>query len=278
MNRKGITFFRGIFAALVLAGLAGLTMAQNVYYNPANAVGSGHVDLIEFAAWSWAERTGMAVEYAGTTTAGECVANAITIRTAVLAEWNMAMDAIQATPAERTGFRGFTFTCPYGGYTLLLSPHWSVNRITILHELGHGLRGFGHTGAYFAAMNAAAAAEALITDWDIDFILASPDWPVPFAASYCHVEVANDMDLMISEIDDRRVRLNYEGSVDGHHTWGAAMNEIIYDSGPGCTNATLHSNGDVTLADIRSEAGNYSAAYLQYMPATNKWRLTSLTP
>lgn len=256
--------------------IAGMAHAQSVYWNPANSVGSGHEALIQHAAWSASQRTGMVVTYAGQTTAAECVANAITYRTASAAEWSLAMDAIVATPAERAGYHGFTFTCPYGGYTLLLSPHWSVDRSTVTHELVcHGLRGYGHLSFSSGALCLSSPpVDALVTTVDADYILASPDWPTPNTPSFCHNELANDSDLQIPQINGKRVRLNYNGIVSGAHQWTVAEN-VAQPNTKGCANNWTNQDGTVTLNDVRGRTQSFSSATFQPMGG-GVWRLVEV--
>ncbi len=251
-----------IFALSLVCGPA---FARSVYWNPVNSVGTDHEALIQFAAESWAERTGMAVTYAGQTSAVECVPNAITFRTAVVAEWNLAAAAAGFDPSP-AGPHGWTFTCPHGGgYTLLLSPHHPVSRITILHELGHGLRGFGHLSFTSGAlMLSSPPVSALVTAADVDYVLGSPDWPTPNAPSYCHNELAPDNDLMIPEIvingSRMRVLLEYAGIVDGYHTWDVSYS--VATTSKGCGNNTANS-GTFTLTDVRGLNISYSSVTLQ---------------
>jgi hypothetical protein len=97
---------------------------------------------------------------------------------------------------------------------------------------------------------------------------------LPAAASYCHVEVAPDLDLLIPEITGMRVRMNYAGVMDGHNTWTVAET-LNLPATKGCTNAVVDSNGNAVLGDVRGESASYTTATMQNMGG-GVWRLIGL--
>lgn len=242
----------------ILVSLAPAVLAQDVYWNPANSVGSGHESMIQYAAWSSAGRAGMDVYYAGQTSAAECEANAITVRTAVEAEWLAAGAAAGFTAAEYTGFRGFTFVCPYGGYTLLLSPYWPVNQTTILHELAcHGLRGYGHISDQDALCAGSAPEFAMISPPDVAYIGNSSDWPIVGTPDPCYQEYLPYQQVMIPEINGKRVILEYIGYSGGYQTF-AKVSE--HPSPVTCSNATYNGT-EAILSDVEV----YGLGYFTYV-------------
>lgn len=247
--------------------------AQPVYWNPANAIGTGHEAAIKQAVWSWAERTGMGVTYAGITDTGECEPNAITYRTATESEWQTAGTAAGFTDFEFQDFLGFTFTCPYGGYTLLLSPRHNASASTIAHELGHGLRGYGHI--FFtpgSLMLSASAGVKVVTQADTDFVLVSRDWPQVRPASYCHAELQDDYTLHVPEIAGVRVTLVYAGQQGGFMSW-TVQSQYTNAATKGCATARMSEGGTVAeLFDVRSRtAGSLTYARIRWVNGV--WRL-----
>lgn len=259
-------------AASVLMG-ADLARSQPVYWNPANAVGTGHEAAIKQAVWSWAERTGLGVTYAGITDATECEPNAITYRTAAESEWQLAGKAAGFTAFEYQDYLGFTFTCPYGGYTLLLSPRHDASASTIAHELGHGLRGYGHIlftpGSLMLYLSACVT---VVTQADTDYVLSTPDWPMVRPPSYCHAELQDDMTLHVPEIGGIRVTLKYAGQQSGFMAWTVAS-QYTNAASKGCATARLSQNGTVAeLFDVRSRtAGSLTYARIRWVNGI--WRL-----
>lgn len=260
-----------IIASIIMA--ADLAKAQSVYWNPANSVGAGHEAAIKQAVWSWGQRTGMAVTYAGITDAGECEPNAITYRTATEAEWQVAGAAAGFSQFEFQDFLGFAFTCPYGGYTLLLSPRHNASASTIAHELGHGLRGYGHLNVTSGAlMLPASAGVTVVTQADADLVLASPDWPLINAPSYCHAELQDNYTLHVPEIAGTRVTLKYAGQQNGYMGW-TIQGQYTNHTSKGCSTAVMSQNGTVAeLFDVRSRsAGNLTYARIRWVNGV--WRL-----
>jgi hypothetical protein len=231
--------------------------------------------LLAYTAWAWKERAGMNATYGGLTGVAECVPNAITFRHPTLAEWNLAGAAAGFTPAEYTGYKAFTFVCPYGGYTILVSPHHpTLSRLTALHEAGHGLTGFGHTTASDSVMYWAVTSAKFITPKDVDFIRTTPGWPLTGPGNKCFVEINDEWDIYVPEIGGNQIRLEYEGNIGGYESWSIAGLTASHLSNGACPTSQWVSSTEVTFTDTRGYTlGNFS--YVRFLKIGAYWRLVA---
>lgn len=246
-------FVAGVFA-LSLWGAASLTLAQEVYRNTQNedpALSS----LIDFAARSLSERAGFDVDVAGTTTQ-HCVAGAITFRSYTASQW-----ASQGLPAIK---EAVTAPCSGGGSVIVLNKGFALRREIVIHELGHALGIANHAFSLQSIMYSNPGVGYLVTPSDAQTAISNAAWPLYSAPSLCHVELAPDYDLLIPNIAGKQVLLNFTGS----GSWSVVYSVPATQS---CANNTQHSNGNVTLTDIRGMGGARQEARLKEAGA--EWRL-----
>jgi hypothetical protein len=244
----------------------------------------------QFASWSWSQRVGFDVDYMGTIAANtaHCTTpGSIIVRIADSGDptfspyWSASVieQALKCTQDQNNSNRmwvaGFNPAMPLNAQHL---------RKAVLHAIGHGLAGEGHTtvdnNVMYASHNASRA-DYQLTTADIDWALQNPEWSLYASPSYCHNELAPDNDILIPEVTTsgtvKRVHLNYIGVVNSYHTWtlnygwNLAPSEI-----KNCSNNSQDGSGNITLTDVRGMNGGYSSATLQ--PWGGQWRLTSFTP
>ena len=240
--------------------------AQPIFRNPLNETGNYLQSYIEFAAWSWSQRTGVPVHYAGISS-GQCEPGKITVRSYTHEEY--AANGLNPNAASVVADCGT-------GRIIIINPSRIAWRSLLLHEVGHALGFWEHSSDIFDVMHAYARPTSRISTADALNVLKSPSWVPVSPPSLCHIEFDPDYTLVIPEINGRRAILGYLGTVDGYHTW-AVLHSGRQPDMQGCNNATLDSNGIATLTDIRSMSRNYQSATFQFMGGIS-WRLTSLTP
>lgn len=255
--------------AFIAFAVSDMARAQSLHVGDA-----ADASLTNYAAWAWANRAGMSVSYGGLTGVAECVPNAVTIRHPTLAEWNLAGAAAGFTPNEYTAFKAFTFTCPYGGYTVLISPHFpTMDRVTALHEVGHGLTGFAHTSRSDSLMHAAATSK-FITPVDVDLIRTTPSWPLTGSAAKCFVEVNDEWDIYVPEISGNQIRLEYAGYLGGYESWTISSLTASQIASGACSSNVWVSSTEVIFYDTRGfTTGNFS--FVRFLKIGAYWRLVA---
>lgn len=258
--------------ALSLAALLVATPseAQNVYFNPANAVGNGHAAAISFAAWSWSERTGVRAKYVGLTDQ-QCIDGAITVRTSTPQTW--PHDLFPPTVKAYAAF------CSETGYVVELRYDIGADQRVLTHELGHTLINLpklpfygAHLADSYSIMNANPKEVTAVTHLEAKAALRYSRWPLRKPASFCHVELLPNNDLYIPDIGGNRIQLSYQGVIDGYHTWHkrSATAATVF-----CANNVLNASGNAILRDIRGQFIRHAYAEFEFM-GNDTWRLISL--
>ena len=254
---------------MVLAGLwasSSASIAQDIYRNPANESPT-LPDLIDFAAWSESERTGMDIDVIGTTTE-HCVANAITFRAYTYQEWHN----------EGLPFKGAVTANCNGGYIIVAHPLFPAKRGLLLHELQHALGVWRHLPDLYAVGSEITSGSYLMTTTDALAVIEDAAWPLYREPSLCHNELAPDMDLMIPDVGGYEALLDYtpliaDGAVQ-EHRWTKVYSRP-QPHPQDCTNNIMYPNGDVDLTDIRGMEGTYESAEFEYMGG-DMWRLVGV--
>lgn len=255
---------------LVSLTMATTTQAQDIYFNPANAVGTGHAEAISFAAWSWSERSGFAAEYAGTTTR-ECIDGAIVVQTASATTWPYDPKRYPAALARST-------TCGKGGYLVQLRNDVGAQQEVLSHEVGHTLVNLPvvpllatHLTDRYTLMNNNPKQVSAVTYRDADAGVLYARWPLYRAPSYCYVELLPNYDLYIPDIGGSRAQLSYTGEIDGYQTWTKKSSTPAVNT---CASNELLPDGSAVLHDIRGQFIHYDSAEFEYL-GDDTWRLIS---
>jgi hypothetical protein len=260
----------GLLLALSLL-VGGAAQAQDIYFNPANAVGTGHVEAISFAAWSWSEHSGFAAQYVGTT-ALDCIDGAIVVQTASVQTWPYDITKYPEVLARSTA-------CGKGGFMVQLRYDIGAAQEIVTHEIGHTLVNLPvvpfqntHLADRFSLMYSAPKEVTAITYSDANAGVRFARWSLYHDPAYCYVELLPDNDLYLPYIGGSRAQLAYTGVVDGYHTWTLKSATKAVNT---CTNTQLLPSGGAVLHDIRGQFSRYASAELEYV-GNNTWRLLSV--
>lgn len=234
-----------------------------IEYNPATSrvPESQMAEVIEYAAWSWSERTGHPIAYAGTT-------DATVIEGRIVIVWEDLPLLVEGTYSILYGKAAWRYNPDTG---VMIRAIITLNRRTlgtggtltkcdkevIVHEIGHGL-GINHTADSHDVMNGSRGA--------CRYSLSTGDVVAgQYGADTCYAELTPDLDLYLPDL---KAEMAYEGAVDGYQTWSLISNA------PGLSQCASVRDGQVTLTDVRTLGRTYTVAVLE--PWMGKWRLVEL--
>ena len=243
-----------VLAAVVILLFLNISIASaqqwggkmNVGYNPTGEEVQTE-KLIQFAAWSWAERLGLPIQYSGITSSKTKSGYTIYkweedsfFGQGVLASTKFYYDQFGIISIADISLR--KSTALLGGHCL---------QQTIAHELGHAIKGPFHSENIFSLMFPIQIhCVTAITPWDV-FEMPGTD------KSPCYAELNLFNDILIPDINGKIANLEYTGSGD-NHTWELGW----YIDNPlsiGCDINRVDENLDLYLDDVRTMGTNWVA-------------------
>jgi hypothetical protein len=248
-------------ALLMLIGIIREADAQEVYFNPQNAVPGLWEPQINYSMWAWSQRLGTSPVFAGYTDQRH-VHNAIVVRVGT------PMDFL-SVGLTWGGFRGYTTTWVRGpewvGYEIVLNPTLAIPR-TVTHELGHANGLSGHLSAFDVMGD---GNWPRVSVHDTMAVSSSLRWPTVQSPSPCFVEITNHHDLYLPYYSGHWGLLRWAGL----NRWKLAQSGKVLIN-PGCQ--SLYIVGDTAyIDDARSPDGNYWGVFREI---DGYWHLIGIGP
>lgn len=204
--------------------------------------------VIEYAAWSWGERTGVAMRYDGITgSAGDSRSGRITVT------WRTAEEVYQARGSRNvrayastwysleTGF--ITGSIVYLNMDYFLYGADDCAMHTVMHEIGHALGKFSHSDNQHDLMFRSNE-HCRFTPTAADVL------ELPYQDQYCHVELMRGNHLYVPNYNGMAAYLRYMGD----YQWRVEQ----YEPARGSCSSVSIVGGAVELSDVRSAGGKLS--------------------
>jgi len=186
----------------------------NYYLHNSAASLPGLEKTLKWSAWLWELRTGVAMEYAGVTDQ-RGVIGALVVQVPTVAEWNSITTGNAAAATQQD---------MWWQYKILLDPtNINTNMATILHELGHVLSRAPHSTDGKDIMYKALHANFFmpLTTNDVKTVstgISSP-WIKEYVPDTKSAVMLPDSDIYVPDMEGFMWYLDYQGVVDGQHTW-----------------------------------------------------------
>lgn len=181
----------------------------DVYHNPAGSPLPEYTaqGVIEYAAWSWQQRTGLDINYKGLTTEAQ-------IDGAIVVQWADQLHMmIQSRSLFAAGITSYRYYPASGNLVsakvVLLDKEWREDwrkaAQTIMHEFGHAIGINTHSDDVNAVMYAYAQTGGRYALTAADAMMTA------YAANVCHAELNPHGDVYIPNIMGYGVTLRREG-------------------------------------------------------------------
>lgn len=257
---KSWTFRAVLFITLIIELILGLAyvkayadepliwaMGATVEYNDGDAPIETE-DLLEYAIWSWSERSGMDIRYAGDTQdRGDPRSGVITVRWADQQEINQA-GGNERTVATTQYYHAAGSRLMTGAIILLNRARTDLSETCwqtgAIHELGHALGVNTHHPDTDALMHATQYhCRYALTHRDSDMVLAS--------RQSCHVELTREGDLYIPSIAGQSAYLSRVGT---QYRWELTDLRPATET---CESGTVDGSLNLDLPDVRGVDAQY---------------------
>jgi len=231
-----------------------------ILHNPEGSPAPSMATLLEYAAWSWKERTGLPLRYAGTAgDDGFATSGWITIIWRDATWFHDQGHSMVQHGFTRTWY--FVQSGTIAGSVITLNSTIfkgdKCDMMTVMHELGHALGIRGHSDNPHDVMYHTNHCRYTLSAADSD--LLSPD-----TDSSCHAELTSEGHIYIPMIDGLAAYLIHNGD----HTW--TLRQLVPSRGS-CSASSVVDVIDVVIRDLRSYNSQYHAE-LEWM-GNDTWRL-----
>ena len=174
---------------------------------------------IEWSAWLWSLRTGVAVKYAGIVESNVAIKNAVVVRDSVPGEYDFKNSAAFASKDDN-GFYMIVFDKDK------TFAEWAVRQL-VTHEMGHTLGYFEHSDDRGDIMYPTVSPISFpVTTQDAEEVIKDLDWPQTTVPDLTSAVLLPDNDLYHPDILGHQALLDYAGVINGRMSWKVLKWEV----------------------------------------------------
>lgn len=250
----------------------------DVYFNPVNRPAPTGVteDAIQYALWSWSQRTGIELRWKGLT-------DQLEIEGAIIVQWGVKEDFAKydITGLKYLQMRGIAARQPRADGTYKWVKVFFNDRfwpesgvigrremVTVVHELGHAL------GAQHIEQKDSVMSTNLLSLHPYSYGLRCADFmPIQQGGSHRHIELTREYDLIGPCIQGQFVDLQYTGNGTTHKWRLRSLREAGEHQIESAVEPINLEKPDLVFTDVRSQDIKLTRVELKYDPVNEEWIL-----
>lgn len=250
----------------------------DVYFNPVNSPAPTGVteDAIQYALWSWSQRTGIDIRWKGLT-------DQLEIEGAIIVLWGVKEDFARydITGLKYLQMRGIAARQPSidGTYkwakVFFNDRYWPESgvigrreMVTVVHELGHAL------GAEHLEQKDSVMSTNLASLHPYSYGLRCADFmPIQQGGSHTFIELTREYDLVIPCVQGQFADLQYIGDGNTHKWRLRSLREAGEHQVESAVGPVDLEKPDLVLTDVRGPELKLTRVVLQYDLGCEEWAL-----